>query len=246
MSQSPGASLPLFYSRPAALNAGLHGDLKLKGGDFAFAADTNASPLAVVEFASAGRHYPIVFSDADHFPLALLGLERQNRFLDQGQWEANAYVPAYIRRYPFVFIETRENGFALAVDMASERLQAEEGAAFFADGKPSELTEGAMAFCKEFHAAHVMTRAFVTALKAHDLLVPHHVDARLGPDTPLKLSGFSVVDRARFDALADEAVLEWHRNGWLALVHLHLNSLDRFNDLLVRERAAIVPADQAA
>lgn len=39
----------------------------------------------------------------------------------------------------------------------------------------------------------------------------------------------------KFAALPDATVVQWHRSGWLALVHQHLMSLGRLNDLTRRQ-----------
>jgi hypothetical protein len=233
--------LPLFYQDPRPLNATAHGQLRLKDGDQSFAARTNAAPLTVVEFASAARHYPVVFTEGETpFPAAALGLGPDNCLVAEGRWAEGVYVPAYVRRYPFVFIEAGGDNLMLGIDVASDRVidGGEEGAALFDGGKPSALTEGAMAFCREFHAQHLQTRAFVAALAEHDLLVSRQADAKPADGRPLTLGGFQVVDQAKFAALPDAVVLDWHRKGWLALVHFHLASLERFVDLLAREGMA--------
>lgn len=236
--------LPLFYRDPQLLAPDRHGDVRLRDGDYRFAAATNAAPLTVIEFAAAMRHYPLVFSVKDGFPVAIFGLNLANRFVTDGQWAEGGYVPAYVRRYPFVFAEMRADSFALALDMASERVVrgGSEGEALFVGDKPTALTEGAMSFCRDFHGAHLQTRAFVEALIAQDLLVTQHADATLGSGKPMTLAGFQVVDRTRFEALGDALILEWHRKGWLALIHFHLASLDRFADIVGRETSADAPA----
>lgn len=237
MSQSPERPAPLFYRQPEVLTPAAHGDVRLIDGDFVFAAQTNATPLAVVEFAAAVRHYPVVFSEGDGFPIAVLGLRQGNRFVVEGRWAEDVYVPAYVRRYPFVFIEAGDGRLALGVDMAAERLtrEAGQGQPLFLDDKPTPLTDGVMNFCTEFHGAHQQTLAFATALKAQDLLVPQKADGKLASGEPMSLTGFTVIDRERFAALDEAVVVDWHRKGWLALVHFHLMSLDRFADLLGRE-----------
>lgn len=229
--------MPLFYRDPQVLRSAAHAALRIKPGDYRFAAEANASPLAVIEFASAMRHYPIVFSSKDGFPLVIFGLGSSNRFVSGGQWAERAYVPAYVRRYPFAFSAAGEDGFALAIDVGADNVidGGGEGEPLFIDGKPAPLAENAVAFCGEFQGAHIQTRAFADALRAHDLLVEQRADARPASGAPLALSGFMVVDQTRFDALPDEVVLDWHRKGWSALVHFHRASLARFADLLAHE-----------
>ena len=229
---------PLFYREPELLSSDAHADWRLKDGDASFAAETAFVPIVVGELAAAARTYPIVFAAGDAQPIAVLGLERANLFVSNGQWAEETYLPAYVRRYPFGFVATvNPAGFALAIDAGSDRVtpSGDEGVALFEDGKPSDLTRQALAFCDAFQFEATTTRAFAEALKAQDLLIDRRADATLPDGRKLGLDGFQIVDAEKFSTLADDIVLDWHRRGWLALVHFHLASLERFSDLLARQ-----------
>ncbi len=231
------SSLPLFYRDPQPLSSNAHAAWRLRDGDASFAADAPYVPIVIGELAAAARSYPVVFAGDDAQPVAVLGLERRNLFVEGGRWTGDAYVPAYVRRYPFGFIATvNPDGFALAIDAGADRVvrSGTEGAPLFDDGKPSALTGQALAFCDAFQADVTATRAFAEALKAHDLLIDRRADATLPDGRTLGLDGFQIIDADRFGALADDAVIDWHRKGWLPLVHFHLASLERFQALLVR------------
>lgn len=253
MSDTNTPALPLFYRAPELLNVTQHAALRVVPAGYDFADQTNAVPIAVVEFGQAMRHYPIVFAAGDGFPVAILGLDRANRFVAGGEWAARTYIPAYVRRYPFVFADRTNDSFALAIDRAADHLVegGEAGIALFVDGKPTETVTSIMAFCRDFQGAHIQTEAFARALVEHDLLIDRRADAKLNDGRAMMLSGFKVVDRTRFDALPDATILDWHRKGWLALIHFHFLSLDRFADLIELEAdasgtAAPVPAETAA
>jgi hypothetical protein len=239
MSTPTAPRAPLFYRRPELLTPTQHGNLRIKTGGHGFAREANAVPLAAIEFGAAMRHYPIVFAAGDGYPIAVLGLDRINCFVAGEEWEKATYVPAYVRRYPFVFADSAQDTLTLAIDRDADNVveDGEEGELLFEDGKPTEVVSNVMAFCRDFHGAHIQTDAFVEAIAAHDLLVPHHADAKLASGGLMTLSGFKVVDRPRFEALSDEIVLAWHRKGWLPLIHFHLLSLDRFADLLARQES---------
>ena len=230
----------MFYRRPVPLSSQSHADWRLKGGDTAFAAGTNAVPLMVGEFASAAHSYPIVFTANDAAPIALLGLQASNLFVSNGKWSEGRYIPAYVRRYPFVFVQLSDpDGFALAIDAESDRVASEgtEGVPLFENGEPSAVTRQALEFCRAFTGEHQTTRAFVEALRANGLMTERHADVTLPAGRKLSLSGFEIVDEQKFAALPDNVVLEWHRKGWLGLVTLHLASLSRFTDLLSLQSA---------
>lgn len=248
--ETASTGLPLFYRKPQPLNSSVHSAWRLKQGDASFAAEAPYVPIVVGELAAAARDYPIVFAAGDAQPIAVLGLERRNLFVEDGRWTQGAYAPAYVRRYPFGFIATvNPDGFALAIDAASDRVvqSGDEGAALFEDGKPSELTKQALAFCDAFQAEARATRAFAEALKTQDLLIDRRADATLPDGRKLGLEGFQVVDVEKFSKLPDEVVLEWHNNGYLASIYFHLASLERFSNLLNRQALApaVAPASQS-
>ncbi len=244
MTQEPATRFPLFYRQPETLTPARHADLRLRPGGHGFAQDANAIPLTIIEFGAAMRHYPVVFAAGDGFPVAVLGLDRGNAFVRGDAWAQNSYIPAYVRRYPFVFIDRSLDNFTLAIDRAAPHLVegGEDGEPLFADGKPTDIITNILTFCRDFHGAHIQTDAFVEALLAQDLLVDRHADARLNSGQALLLRGFKIVDRAKFDALSDELILDWHRKGWLALIHFHFLSLDRFAGLLARAEENAEPA----
>ncbi|WP_447725920.1 SapC family protein [Sphingomonas koreensis] len=240
--------VPLFYTAPEPLSAAMHGAWRLGEGDFAFAAETPFAPVVTGEIAQAMHTYPIVFSAGDAHPIAVMGIERENLFVTGGRWAADVYVPAYVRRYPFGFIPTvNPEGFVLAIDGAAERVRkgGDDGAALFDGAEPSELTQQALAFCDAFQGQAAATRAFADALTAAELLVDRRADVQLPDGRTLGLEGFQIVDADKVAKLPDERVLEWHRNGWLALVHFHLASLDRFPSLLARRAARASVAEKS-
>ena len=235
---APSPPGPLFYRRPVPLSLQLHAQWRLKEGDLAFAAQANVVPLVIGEFAMASRSYPIVFAADDAAPLVLLGLEHDNLFLADGRWSEGHYIPAYVRRYPFVFIRTlNPEGFALAIDAQSDRIvqEGEAGVALFQDNAASAATTQALEFCRLFTGEHKATEGFAAALRSHALLTARNADATLPGGRKLSLTGFEVVDAEKFAALPEEIVVDWHRKGWLALVNFHLASLGRFADLLSRQ-----------
>jgi hypothetical protein len=111
----------------------------------------------------------------------------------------------------------------------------DQGAALFENGAPSALTKQVLEFCAAFGREVDLTALFTTALKEKDLLIDRRADATLPDGRKLGLDGFQIVDAEKFNALDDETVVAWHRQGILALVHFHLASLDRFRALLDRQ-----------
>jgi hypothetical protein len=223
------AVLLMFYRRPRPLNSEVdRGESLLLALDHSFARGTNSLVLNGGEFYQAMRFFPIVFSFAEPASaFAVVGLvDNENLFIGaDGRWASDAYVPAYVRRYPFVVMEQpgsselivyfdEESG--LVVESVERRL--------FDTGQPMKLLQDAVAFCREFHAQHAATTAFVRALAAHGLLVRNEARIVLGSGKQMILRGFGVVDDMKFDALPDELFLDWRRRGWLHLIYGHLMS----------------------
>lgn len=235
----PATVLPLFYSAPVALAASRHQSWRLLPGAAGFAAETAAIPLVVTDFAAASRNYPILFTSGDVAPIGLVGLEKSNLFVEDQHWVEGSYVPAYVRRYPFLLIEASDkSGFGLAIEAESPLVakNGDIGELLFTDsGEPGLVTMRALEFCRLFNQDHERARAFCKALTDADLLADRKADATLPNGRKLSVAAFQVVDPERFAKLDEETVVAWHRIGWLALVHFHLASLERFADLLTRQ-----------
>jgi hypothetical protein len=236
----PEASLPLFYKSPRVLTPGAHGQRSLaRDPGYAFAAHTNAVPLVAEEMPVAGRHVPVVFSDeATPHPVAILGLRgQQNLFVEaDGQWRAGGYVPAYIRRYPFIFLENESRTeLTLCVDEAAEALvEGRDRPLFDDEGKPTALTRSALAFCRDYQAQHLVAAEFAKALVEADLLIDHRADVTLRSGERLSLAGFKVIDADRFAKLPDTTFLAWRAKGWLPLAYAHFFSIGSWSALVDR------------
>lgn len=225
--------LPLFYKNPVPLDASRHKSWALKKNfGLGFAKGVNAVPVNMIEMANACHCYPIAFSgDAVATPVAILGLrDGENLFLnDKQEWENNIYVPAYIRRYPFIFSEMPESDqltlciddTALAVDHKSK---ADEQLFFKDDGTPSDLAKNALEFCKSYHAAAKQTQEFSKALLDAGLLITRQAEIKTPLGQSINFSGFKVIDEEKLATLPDALFLEWRAKGWLPFLYAHLFS----------------------
>lgn len=227
---------PLFYRRPVLLSSHEHAEWRIRPAGVGFAARSHSVPVVAGEFAAASRSYPLVFAGREHMPMALLGLQAdRNRFVDGDDWAAGAYVPAYVRRYPFVFVQMGEpEGYALAIDAEADMVvtSGDDGRALFEGGQPSELTRQALQFCESFTREDRATRQFTAQLAAQGLLLERTANITFPDGRKASIDGFHVVDTDKFATLSEEVIVQWHRNGWLSLVHFHLASLARFTDLM--------------
>lgn len=235
--KAPEAAMPMFYTAPRPLDRARDGYMKLnRPTNFSFAAKTNAIPLLVDEFPMASAYYPIVFADGPlPVPAAVVGLKNDhNLFVGSDKnWVGGAYLPAYVRRYPFILMDDPENKqFVLCLDDGSDMLREDGEFPLFENGEPSAFTKSAMEFCAALRQQGDATDELVKALKEYDLLVPNNAEIDTRDGNKLQLSGFLIIDPKKFDALPDSVILQWRKKGWLGLVYAQLLSSHRWQGLV--------------
>ncbi|WP_448582056.1 SapC family protein [Thermaurantiacus sp.] len=236
----PAPQLPLFYRNLIPLSSEVHAGFGLKVRDnLEFARPTHAVPITVDEFALAQRFYPIVFgTDAVAVPLALVGLrEGENLFIEaDGQWRPRTYIPAYIRRHPFMLARLQPDSEVLSLVFDdSWGLVAEDGEQKLFDGnEPSELTKGILKFCEEFEAAVARTRGFMEELGKLGLLMDGEASIQNpGMPEPAKFAGFRMVDEKKLQNIRGDQARKMVQNGMMGLIYAHLFSLAQMRELFV-------------
>lgn len=159
--------------------------------------------------------------------MAILGLrDSENLFLqDNGNWE-DAYIPAYIRRYPFIFSEMPGGDqLTLCIDNDPNVLSENGDQKFFdKDGKPTDLAKNALEFCKSYHAAAQQTMEFSRALAESGLLVEREAQISIVGNKRINFSGFKIIDEQKLAGMDDKKFLEWRKKGWLPFLYAHLFS----------------------
>jgi hypothetical protein len=240
---APARPSPLFYATPEVLEASRHGKLGLKGPEnFAFTAKANAIPLNMAEFAQAGVWYPIVFSGKDTIsPVAVVGIRKdENLFLNaSNKWQPGAYVPAYVRRHPFILTrpDVAKDQVLLCIDRASDRIVEGEGDMFFADAKATETTTNAMDFCLNFQRQAMATEQVTGVLREHELLLTQTGTLDLPGGEVVRLTDFMIVDEKKMNALSDEAFLDLRKRGALAMAYCQMMSMNNWGRLTSRAAA---------
>lgn len=242
----------IFYERAVPLNRERHQNLKLQANPdfFSFAANTNSVLLADSEFPLALRDYPIVFIGEEGGPYAAAALvgfnDKENLMLDaSGRWEAGTYVPAFIRRYPFILASAdNDENMTVCIDEASKALSTEQGEALFgADGVETETLTSIVGFLQLFHAEMKRTTEFAARLGRLGLLTSKVINVQSNGSTQT-LGGFWLVDQEKLSALDDSQMLALARSGDLAWIYAHFLSLANVTRLASRmdERRAAATA----
>jgi hypothetical protein len=230
-------TMPMFYASPRPLDRVKDGKMKLnRPTSFKFASKTNAIPLLVDEFPMAASFYPIVFADGPvPVPAAVVGLKNDNNLFvnNEGAWVTGSYLPAYVRRYPFILMDDPTNKqFVLCIDEKCELLKETGEFSLFEGEEPSAFTKSAMDFCAALRQQGDATDEFVKALKEHELLVANNAEIVVPDGSRFHLSGFLIIDPKKFDALPDSVILQWRKKGWLGLIYAQLLSSHKWQSLV--------------
>ena len=255
MATQPAPNLPIFYQDLQPLSSSLHANLKTRGADKApYFATAHAIPLTVDEFVSAQRYTPIVFSAGENsVPLALMGLnEGVNVFLDEeGKAYNPFYVPAYVRRYPFMLARLQPDAqeLSLCFDPKSELVgEFDEGLPLFDNEKPTDNLNNILKFCEDFEIAAQRTSAFMRELEELDLLIDGEVSIQ--PDNaeqPYVYRGFRMVSEEKMRDMHGDQLRKINQNGILQLIMAHLFSLTLMRDIFGRQlQLGKVPVQTAA
>lgn len=247
--------LPLFYRKLAAVSRERHKDWYVDTDQgFGFARATNSVYVATLEFAQAAREYPIVFGrDAQGraFPVALLGLRQdQNLLVDAaGAW-LGSYIPAYVRRYPFILAAADPavpERLTVCIDEAYSGFNTvKEGAPLIPpNGDASGLLARTMQFLEEFHRQNSATEEFCTAVEAAGLFDTARAEFTLPTGEKFALAGLFCVPRERLRALPAETLKRFAAANYLEFLYLHLQSLANFEGLVRRLQAIVKDLPQA-
>lgn len=243
----------LFYTQPEPISFDAHGKLGVTPADkpYAFVAQTNIVPLTVTEFAPAALSYPIIFVGDLKQPVVAMGLrQNDNLFIDNGDFRADAYIPAYVRRYPFVFAnDDTQNRMILCIDRGAAFVSENAEIPLFEGEQPSAYVNNAMEFCNNFEQERLRTESFVKLLTDLDLFetreanfTPRNADGT--PGEVQKLAEYFAVSEDKLKALPAEKLAELRDNGALGQIYAHLVSLlgwDRLIAMAFARAAAETP-----
>ena len=204
---------------------------------FRFAEKAYLVSLIANEFNKAASIYPIVFGQdsGDFRPFALLGLKQgENLFVDKdGRWKAH-YIPAIIRRYPFVLGRNEgTSDLMLCIDEESEFLSDTEGEPLFDEqGNPSPIIAKARNYLVELQRFSELTNLFAKELARLGLLTPLQMQIRNTEGVLVKIEGVSAVNEKKLNELPDEDFMNLRKRGALGLIYSHLISLSQIERLV--------------
>ena len=239
----------MFYERVTPISSQQHRNWCVEGGDhYEFARHVNSIPLVAVEIPHAAREYTIVFAAAGEsvVPFVILGIkDQENLYItDAGGWSAD-YIPAFVRRYPFVFSETADGKFTLCVDESWDGCNQEgRGQRLFDEqGERTPFLDKLLSFHSDYQRNAQMTKNYCDKLKELDLLDAKEANFTLANGEKAKLRGFMAVSREKLHALPAETLSELAKTGALEVTYAHLLSMNNLS--LVANRVAKRSAELA-
>lgn len=244
MATAPSSQLPPLYNDLVVLSRDQHANYKLRQSTKApFLSHFHAVPLTVEEFPLVQRFMPIVFTQGkEALPLGLMGLnEGVNVFFDEegNLLQENMYIPAYIRRYPFMLVPLQQNSseLSLCLDPSADTVgEFEDGEALFANGEPTELTQNVLAFNEQFEQSAMNTTAFINEVNELGLLREEEIQIELpGAPQPFTYRGFQVIDEQKLRDLRGDQLRKMAQNGMLPLIYCHLYSMNLLREIFDRQ-----------
>ena len=243
----------LFYQNPEPLSPEQHGALGVRQIEqpFAFLKAAHAVPVTVTEFGLCAGSYPIIFVGAEKTPIAVMGVRQgQNLFVsDQGLTDQDYYVPAFVRRYPFVFASDQgSDRLLLCVDRSAPMVSETPEVPFFENGQASKFTQDAIEFCKEFERQRRATAEFTALLDKHGLFEEKSVafqprDAQGNPaGEQQKIADYWAVSEDKLNQMSNEQYVELKNNGAIGAIYAHLVSLLNWQRIIQRALRTPVPS----
>jgi hypothetical protein len=240
----------LIYEAAVPITPTRHGKWSVEvGGDYAFSRNVNSVPLMTAEFGNAAVEYPIVFAGTKEaaMPVAILGMRgNENLYLTQQSGWTAKYIPAFVRRYPFVFSTSKDGKtFTLCIDEKFAGCNQEgRGQRLFDDaGKPTPHVQNVMRFLQGYQVESQRTQAFCKKLSDLNLMEPMQAQVTLKSGQNVSLAGFMGVNRDKLKAISGDALADLVKTNELELVYLHLQSLRNFEGMTDRLTAS--PAGEA-
>jgi hypothetical protein len=221
----------MFYGDIVPLDRDRHRAFSLDTSEkrFGMAADSHVVPALVQEFGAASTHLPILFLPSAGLPVSvfLVGLRSgKSTFVgSDGEWRGE-YVPAYLRRYPFMFGEVEGRDPIVCIDAACRPPEGDNGARLFSDeGEDTPLLIERIRLMNEYFDAAKVNEAFIKTINELGLLRPIAIDAKTPSGESLAVHGLLTVDEQKLNALPDDDFLRLRKDGLLGALYAHLCSL---------------------
>ena len=223
-----------MYNNLEAINKITDKDVSIKEiKDYSFAKTQMNSPITISEFYESCKDYPIFFvKDANNSWMATVMLgykEKENTFVDEkGIWAKHKYIPAHIRRYPFIFVtDNKSSQLTLGVEKDYKiKTQKDENRKLFdKDGNNSKFLNGILGFLNQYQKDSIETSSFIKQLDEWELLEEKNAKVIVSKDEQYNINGFYVVNEEKLKHLSKKRKEELFNKNVTPLITAHLISL---------------------
>ncbi len=204
--------------------------------NFLHAKEVSSAIITMEEFFQACKHYPIVFSKNEKegwFALALLGLKNRNIFVDEkGKWKKECYIPAYIRRYPFIFVQN-DKELLLGFDAQHKVSKEEAGSRYFFDenGEKTEFVDNVLQFMNQVQHSSQQTKKFIETLDEMGLLEASTLHGTNKQGEEISLNGFWVLNEEKLNKTTQKNRTRLCKQNYMQPITAHLISLSNIANL---------------
>jgi hypothetical protein len=231
-----------LYKSPEPLNPQTHAKLGVKVMDapFAFAASNHFVPMVGPEFPAAATSFPIIFAGDEKTPLGVLGLNPgDNLFFEKnGTVRPDMYLPAYIRRYPFVVaLDDAAQRAVVCIDTGADMVSEDGEMKLFENGELTQYAKDCVDYCQRFEDDRARSEHFVKRMKELDLFTlrkatftPRNADGTTGEE--ITISEYFAIDETKVHALSAEVLVQLRDEAHLAWIYAHLVSLWHWDRLI--------------
>ncbi len=250
---APVSGNVMMYENPQPLTKDKHGKFGVSpvGKPFAFMEKSHFMPITAPEFGAASSSFPVIFAGDDKTPLAVMGIRtEENLFVEDGQFNNLYYMPAFARRYPFVLAGDAENDrFVVCVDEKADCVTDKKPAQTFFDGdQPSQFTNEAFEFLKQFESDRRATEVMINRFKELDLFEQKEMNFQgNNPDGSLaekqKIADYFAITDEKLRGLDEKTTKEFMDNGYLSVAYAHMLSLGNWQRLVNLTLSRSQPAD---
>jgi len=233
----------MFYRQPEPLSIDKHRGLGVKRVDrpFQFLLAAHVVPITVNEFGIAAGSFPVIFAGPNKTPLAVMGARSgENVFVSpQGDVDPEVYLPAFARRYPFVFAADQSGDrLVLCIDRAAPMIGENPEVPLFNGNEPSQYTSEAMEFCKEFERHRRTTENFLKLTTELNLFEQKTVSLTNrkpdGTEEQQTIAEYFAVDEDKLMNLPNDKFMQLKENGALGPIYAHMVSLLQWPKIIQR------------
>lgn len=239
MAEAPRGGV-MFYRQPEPLSPAQHGNLRVRvpAKPYGFAMGEASVPLLITEFLSAANSYPIIFVGPEHVPMAAVGLPASGNLfiMEDGKYDAEVYVPAFLRRYPFVPAASGENADTMVacLDVAADHVSQTDGEPLFERGKTTPFMMNAVNFLDEFETGRRATMQVTQMYAEMDLFEDKQFEIGVGGAERKPVFGFQGLSEDKLAALGPDQVQTLYKSGALAAAYAHVISLKNWTRIVVK------------